>query len=70
VLPPRSCSHRGTPNHENWQIAGGKDATQRATTLWKQALAEYDQPAMDPAVLEAIDGYVVERRAQIGAGEP
>jgi len=57
-------------SHENWQIAGGKDATQRATTLWKQALAEYEQPPLDPAVREALDGYIVERRAQIGAGEP
>ena len=57
-------------SHENWQIAGGKDATQRATTLWKQALAEYQQPPMDPAVRDAIDACIVERRAQIGGGEP
>ena len=25
-------------NYENWQIAGGKDATQRATDIWKSAL--------------------------------
>jgi trimethylamine--corrinoid protein Co-methyltransferase len=57
-------------NYENWQIAGGKDATQRATALWKQALAQYEQPPMDPAVREALDAYVTERRAQIGSNEP
>jgi len=30
--------------------SGAKDATQRATLLWKQALQEYAEPAMDPAV--------------------
>jgi trimethylamine--corrinoid protein Co-methyltransferase len=57
-------------SYENWQASGGLDATQRATTIWKRALAEYEQPAMDPAVLEALDAYVARRREQIGAGEP
>ena len=57
-------------NYENWQIAGGKDATQRATEVWKQALVEYEQPDMDPAVREALDAYVDRRRAEIGGGEP
>jgi trimethylamine--corrinoid protein Co-methyltransferase len=57
-------------NHENWQLAGGKDATQRATEIWKAALAEYVEPAMDPGIREALDAYVAERRAAIGSGEP
>jgi trimethylamine--corrinoid protein Co-methyltransferase len=57
-------------NYENWQIGGGKDATQRATNLWKQALLEYEQPAMDPAIREALDAYVEQRRTEIGSGEP
>jgi trimethylamine---corrinoid protein Co-methyltransferase len=57
-------------NYENWQLAGAKDATQRATGVWKQALKEYEEPAMDPAIREAIDAYVAQRRAQIGSGEP
>ena len=57
-------------NYENWQIAGAKDATQRATEVWKLALGEYQQPALDPAILEALDAYIVERRAAIGNGEP
>jgi trimethylamine--corrinoid protein Co-methyltransferase len=57
-------------NHENWQLGGGKDATQRATEIWKQALKEYEEPAMDPAVRESLDAYVARRRAEIGGGEP
>jgi trimethylamine---corrinoid protein Co-methyltransferase len=57
-------------NYENWQLAGGKDATQRATGIWKLALAEYEEPAMDPAINEALDAYVAERRAAIGGDEP
>jgi len=57
-------------NYENWQIAGAKDATQRATILWKQALKEYEEPAMDPAIREALDAYVEQRRIEIGSGEP
>ena len=57
-------------SYENWQASGGLDATQRATMIWKRALAECEQPAMDPAVLEALDAYVARRREQIGAGEP
>jgi len=57
-------------NYENWQLGGGKDATQRATDIWKRALEEYEQPALDPAVLEALDAYIARRREAIGGGEP
>ena len=57
-------------NYENWQIAGGKDATQRATGIWKRALAEYEEPVLDPAVAEALDEYMACRRREIGDGEP
>ncbi|HHZ07242.1 MAG TPA: trimethylamine methyltransferase family protein [Rhizobiales bacterium] len=57
-------------NHEAWLEAGGRDATQRATTLWKKALEEYEQPAMDPAVREELDAYVAKRKEEIGRGEP
>jgi len=57
-------------NYENWQLGGGRDATQRATDIWKQALKEYEEPPMEPAIREALDAYVVQRRAEIGSGEP
>jgi trimethylamine---corrinoid protein Co-methyltransferase len=57
-------------NYENWQLGGGKDATQRATDIWQQALKEYEEPAMDPAIREELSAYVEQRRAEIGGGEP
>jgi trimethylamine---corrinoid protein Co-methyltransferase len=57
-------------NFENWQLAGAKDATQRATDVWMRALAEYEQPPMDPAIREQLDAYVDQRRAEIGSDEP
>ncbi|HEY6484531.1 MAG TPA: trimethylamine methyltransferase family protein [Steroidobacteraceae bacterium] len=57
-------------NFENWQLAGARDATQRATEIWKRALREYAEPPLDPGVREALDTYVEQRREQIGSGEP
>lgn len=57
-------------NHETWQAGGSKNATERATEVWQRALAEYQEPTMDPAVQEELDDYVTRRRTEIGAGEP
>jgi trimethylamine--corrinoid protein Co-methyltransferase len=57
-------------NYENWALAGGRDATQRATAIWQRALEEYEQPLLDPPIREALDEYVAQRRAEIGGGEP
>jgi trimethylamine--corrinoid protein Co-methyltransferase len=54
-------------NYENWEIAGGLTATQRATKIWQQALAEYEQPALDPAIAEALQDFVIRRRATLRA---
>ena len=52
-------------NYENWVDAGSRDATRRATGIWKKMLADYVPPHLDPAVREAIDAYVTRRRAEI-----
>lgn len=57
-------------NYEAWQEAGGLDATERATALWKKALEEYQQPVMDDGVREALEAYVARRKEEIGGGEP
>jgi len=57
-------------NHENWELGGAKDATQRAAEIFKRALAEYEQPPMDPGIREELDAYVERRRAAIGGGDP
>jgi trimethylamine---corrinoid protein Co-methyltransferase len=57
-------------NHENWEQAGARDATQRATEIWQQALREFEPPPLDPARRDALDDYVARRKEEIGNGEP
>jgi trimethylamine--corrinoid protein Co-methyltransferase len=49
-------------NFENWRLAGGLDAAQRANQIWKQALAEFTAPALDPAIDEALRDFVARRK--------
>lgn len=57
-------------NHENWEQAGARDATTRATGIWQKVLAEFEPPPLDPGCREAIDDYVARRKEEIGGGEP
>ena len=57
-------------NFEAWQESGGLDATARATQLWKKALQEYEEPVLYPAIREALQAYMAQRREEIGSGEP
>jgi trimethylamine--corrinoid protein Co-methyltransferase len=57
-------------NNASWAEAGAKTAGERATGLWQQALAEYEEPAMDPGIREALEDYVARRKAEIGDGDP
>lgn len=54
-------------NFERWQQKGSKTADMRANEIWKQWLAEYQQPAMDPGVDEALREYVAKRKQEIEA---
>jgi len=53
-------------NFESWQEQGSADALVRANGLWKQLLADYEKPPIDPAVEEALNDYVARRKAEIG----
>lgn len=57
-------------NHESWLAAGAKDTTQRATELWQKILAEFEAPALDPAIKEELDAYVANRKEALGKAEP
>jgi len=52
-------------NFEAWQEAGSIDAAQRANTIWKQLLTEYEKPGIDPATEEALRCYVDKRKDEI-----
>ncbi|WP_284164237.1 trimethylamine methyltransferase family protein [Frigidibacter sp. SD6-1] len=54
-------------NYPNWLERGGIDARARANTVWKQLLAEYEEPTLDPGIAEALDDYVARRKAEGGA---
>jgi trimethylamine--corrinoid protein Co-methyltransferase len=52
-------------NYEQWEEAGAPSATERATGAWKQLLEGYEQPALDPAVAEALEAFVRRRKEEI-----
>ena len=52
-------------NFENWKEAGGLDAAQRANAIWKQAINDYEQPPLDPAIVEALEDYVERRKREL-----
>ncbi|MDE2220965.1 MAG: trimethylamine methyltransferase family protein, partial [Gammaproteobacteria bacterium] len=52
-------------NFENWTDAGARNATQRATAIWKKLLAQHVPPPLDPAVREALAAYVARRTEAI-----
>lgn len=47
---------------EQWRDAGESDAVRRANAQWKQVLADYEQPAMDPAIREALDTFIAKKK--------
>lgn len=48
---------------EQWELDGAQDMAQRANTAWKRTLAEFEAPAIDPGVEEAINGYIARVKA-------
>lgn len=57
-------------NYENWQAAGEKTATQRATEIWQHALRDYEEPVIDPATREAMQAFMARRKEELGSAEP
>ena len=53
-------------NYETWLERGSVSSEQRANTIWKQLLEDYEQPPIDAAVNEALDDYVSRRKLEIG----
>ena len=49
-------------SYESWKADGAKDATQRATAIWQQALERYQEPPLDPAIREALEAHVAKRK--------
>jgi len=52
-------------NFETWQQDGAHTATERANRIWKQLLAEYEPPPLDPTVAEQLDAFIERRRREL-----
>ncbi len=48
---------------EQWQADQGLDHAKRANTLWKKMLSDYEPPAFDASVDEALLAFIDERKA-------
>jgi len=53
-------------NFETWREAGAVDAAHKANAIWKQLLADYQPPPLDPAIDEALREFVAKRKAEGG----
>ncbi len=52
-------------NFETWQESDSPTAAQHANRIWKQLLSEYEEPAIDPAVLEEVDAFIARRKEEL-----
>lgn len=52
-------------NYETWAEQGRESAELRANRIWKRMLGEYERPALDPAVDEALRDFVARRKREI-----
>lgn len=50
---------------EQWEAEGSLDMAQRANKQWKKMLADYQQPALDPGIDEALKEFMVEKKASM-----
>ncbi len=53
-------------SYEQWLMDGSKDANQRGVEKIQSMLAEYEEPALDVGVDEALRDYVAKREREIG----
>ena len=53
-------------NYETWAEDGRPDAYGKANRLYKQLLAEYEPPPMDPATREELEAFVARRKEEGG----
>ncbi len=52
-------------NYESWLKAGAPDTKQRANSIWKELLAHYQAPPLDPGIKEALLDYVIRREREL-----
>ncbi len=50
---------------EQWQSEGEKDMNQRANAQWKKMLSDYEAPAIDAGVDEALQDFIARKKAEV-----
>ena len=53
-------------NYETWEEAGSPELPSKANRVWKELLASYEPPPMDPAIKEELEAFVARRVAEGG----
>jgi trimethylamine--corrinoid protein Co-methyltransferase len=51
-----------TPDFATWEVSGGETTEVAANRAWKQLLASYEDPGIDPAIDEELKAYMASRR--------
>jgi trimethylamine--corrinoid protein Co-methyltransferase len=59
---PTLSDRRG---YDAWAVAGSEDTARRANRIWKEMLAHYEAPPLDPGIAEALDDYVARRTLEL-----
>jgi len=54
-------------NFETWRLAGAQESAQRANTIYKALLAQYEPPPIDKAVDEELRAFVARRKREIAS---
>ncbi len=54
-----------TQSFEQWLDEGGEDIATRANAKWKRMLKEYQEPALDPAIDEALQAFIARRKSEM-----
>lgn len=54
-------------NNQQWLAAGRPEAASKANAVWKQALADYQEPPIDPAIRDELNDFVERRKREGGA---
>jgi trimethylamine--corrinoid protein Co-methyltransferase len=54
-------------NFENWEANGSQQTPERANKIWKQILAEFEAPPINPAIDEELQAFVAKRKEEGGA---
>ncbi|MGR3492026.1 MAG: trimethylamine methyltransferase family protein [Shimia sp.] len=54
-------------NYEGWEVAGGIWTAERAHLKFKEIMATFEEPPMDPAIREELAAFVAKRKEEGGA---